>query len=338
MRRIASGSSYRFLGGLVLVGSLFGTLPSYAAPTGGQITAGSGAISQTAGNTTVSQASQNLSLNWQSFNVGAHEAVNFVQPNAAAIAVNRIADTSASQILGSLNANGQVFLINPNGIVFGAGAQVNVGGLVASTLNISDSDLASATRHFSGSGAGAVVNHGTITAAPGGYVALLGRQVSNQGTINAPGGTAALGAGSAVSLSFDANHLLSMQVDANELNALAENKQLIVADGGQVLMSAGAKNSLLASVVNNTGVIQAQTVASHKGQIVLLAGMEAGTSTVNGTLDASAPDGGDGGFIETSGAYVQVADAARISTLAANGKTGTWHIHTGIRVRLFPYS
>lgn len=326
LRRVVGGFSYGSLGSLFLISSVFWTQPVYAAPTGGQVTAGSGAISQTAGNTTVNQASQNLSLNWQSFNVGAHEAVNFVQPNTAAIAVNRIADTSASQILGSLSANGQVYLVNPNGIVFGAGAQVNVGGLVASTLAISDSDLASATRHFSGSGAGAIVNRGTITAAPGGYVALLGHQVSNQGTIRAPGGTAALGAGSAVSLSFDANRLLSMQVDANALNALAENKQLIVADGGQVLMSAGAKDSLLASVVNNTGVVQAQTVANHNGQIMLLAGMAAGTTTVNGTLDASAPNGGDGGFIETSGAHVHVADAARISTLAVGGNTGTWLI------------
>ncbi|NYT43960.1 filamentous hemagglutinin N-terminal domain-containing protein [Alcaligenaceae bacterium] len=306
---------------------MFPALPAYAAPTGGQVAAGSGVISQAGGNTTVNQTSQNLSLNWQSFNVGAHESVNFVQPNSAAIAVNRIAGASASQILGSLSANGQVFLINPNGIVFGAGAQVNVGGLVASTLNISDSDLTAATRHFTGSGVGTIVNHGTITAAPGGYVVLLGRLVSNQGTISTPGGTAALGAGSAVSLSFDANHLLSMQVDQSTLAALAENKQLIVADGGQVLMSAGAKNSLLASVVNNTGVVQAQTVANHNGRIVLLAGMAAGTTEVGGTLDASSPEGAaGGGFIETSGAVVRVADDARITTHAAHGQTGTWLI------------
>ncbi len=327
LRCVVSGFSYGSLGRLFLTSALFWTSPVYAAPTGGQVTSGAGAISQGSGTTTVNQASQNLSLNWQTFNVGAHESVNFVQPNATAIAVNRIADTSASQILGSLNANGQVFLINPNGIVFGAGSQVNVGGLVASTLNISDSDLAQATRHFSGGAAGTIVNQGTIEAARDGYVALLGQQVSNQGTIRAPGGTVALGAGSAVSLSFDASRLLSMQVDANKLNALAENKQLMVADGGQVLMSAGAKDSLLASVVNNTGVVQAQTVANHKGQIVLLAGMAAGTTEVGGTLDASAPNEGDGGFIETSAAHVHVTDAARITTrAAAGGKTGTWLI------------
>lgn len=326
-RPAVSEFSYGLLGSLFLASIMFPALPAYAAPTGGQVAAGSGVISQAGGNTTVNQTSQNLSLNWQSFNVGAHESVNFVQPNSAAIAVNRIAGASASQILGSLSANGQVFLINPNGIVFGAGAQVNVGGLVASTLNISDSDLTAATRHFTGSGVGTIVNHGTITAAPGGYVVLLGRLVSNQGTISTPGGTAALGAGSAVSLSFDANHLLSMQVDQSTLAALAENKQLIVADGGQVLMSAGAKNSLLASVVNNTGVVQAQTVANHNGRIVLLAGMAAGTTEVGGTLDASSPEGAaGGGFIETSGAVVRVADDARITTHAAHGQTGTWLI------------
>lgn len=327
LRRIVGRFPDGLLGSLFFASTLLWMPAVHAAPTGGQVTAGSGAISQTGSNTTINQASQNLSLNWQSFNIGAHESVNFMQPNASAIAVNRIADTSASQILGSLNSNGQVFLINPNGIVFGAGAQVNVGGLVASTLGMSDSDLSAATRHFSGSGTGAVINHGTIAAAPGGYVALLGREVSNQGTIRTPGGTAALGAGSAVSLSFDANHLLSMQVDQSTLSTLAENKQLIVADGGQVLMSAGARNSLLASVVNNTGVVQAQTVANHNGRIMLLAGMAAGTTEVSGTLDASAPNGGDGGFIETSSAHVRVSDAAHITTkAAAGGQTGAWLI------------
>ncbi|MGP1665697.1 MAG: two-partner secretion domain-containing protein, partial [Rhodanobacter sp.] len=111
-----------------------------ATPVGGHITAGSGAIDHNGLVTTIDQRSQNLSLNWQSFNIGADSTVNFLQPNAQSIAVNRIADTNGSVILGRLNANGQVFLINPYGVLFGKGAQVNVGGLVASTLNISDSE------------------------------------------------------------------------------------------------------------------------------------------------------------------------------------------------------
>src|SRR6202011_4983474 len=156
-------------------------------------------------------------------------------------------------------------------------------------------------RHFRGDSAGASVNQGSFTAASGGYVALLGHQVSNQGVISAQLGTVALGAGSAETLTFSGNRLLHLQVDASELGDLVENRKLIQANGGQVFMTAGAKDAVLASVVNNTGVVQAQTVENHNGTIVLLGG-GAGTVNVGGTLDASAPHGGDGGSVETSGA------------------------------------
>ncbi|MEO8022240.1 YDG domain-containing protein, partial [Polaromonas sp.] len=213
-----------------------------------------------------------------------------------------------------------------NGILFGAGAQVNVGGLVASTLDIKDADLSSSQRSFSGPGTGSVVNQGRISATPGGYVALLGNIVSNQGSISAPLGSVVLGAGSAATLTFQDNQLLKVVVDQSVLNSLAENGGLIQADGGRVLMSAGARDSLQASVVNNSGVIQARTVENRNGTIILLGGMAAGTANVAGTLDASAPNGGNGGFIETSGAHVNVANSARITTAALTGTTGTWLI------------
>ncbi|MQM31610.1 MAG: filamentous hemagglutinin, partial [Candidatus Accumulibacter phosphatis] len=296
------------------------------APAGGQIASGSGSISQAGTTTTVQQGSPKLSVNWASFNVAPQEAVNFVQPSAAAIAVNRIFDTNGSQILGQLNANGQVYLINPNGIVFGHGARVNVGGLVASTLDLDDASLNGDARSFNGNGGGSVVNLGTINAASGGYVALLGNHVSNQGVISAQLGSVALGAGSAVTLTFSGNSLLRLQVDQSVLNSLAENGGLIRADGGMVLMTAGAKNALLASVVNNTGVIEARTVEDHNGTIILQGGMQAGQVKVGGTLDASAPNGGDGGFIETSAAQVHVVSDARVSTAAPLGSFGTWLI------------
>ena len=297
-----------------------------AAPTGGQVVSGTGDITQSGATTTIQQSSQNLSLNWQSFNIASSETVNFLQPNAVAIAVNRIFDTNGTQILGHLNANGQVYLINPNGILFGQGAQVNVGGLVASTLDFNDGDLNGNTRKFSGNGTGSVINQGTITAANGGYVALLGNHVGNQGVIVAQLGTVALGAGSAATLTFSGDSLVHLQVDESVLNSLAENGGLIRADGGMVVMTAGARDSLLASVVNNTGVIEARTVDNQNGTITLLGGMQAGTVNVDGTLDASAPDGGNGGFIETSAAHVKVADTAQVTTAAANGNTGTWLI------------
>jgi filamentous hemagglutinin family protein len=294
-------------------------------PIGGQIVSGNGSISQTGDTTTINQTSQNLSANWQSFNIAPAETVNFVQPNTSAIAVNRIADTRGTQILGHLNANGQVYLINPNGILFGQGAQVNVGGLVASTLDVNDASLNSNSRTFSGSGTGSVINKGTINAT-GGSVALIGNTVSNQGTITAQLGTVALGAGNAVTLTFSGNSLVHIQVDQSVLNSLAENGGLIQADGGLVVMTAGARDTLLASVVNNTGVIEARTVNNRNGVITLLGGMEAGTTNVGGTLDASAPNGGNGGFIETSAAHVHVADNARVTTLAPSGNSGTWLI------------
>jgi filamentous hemagglutinin family protein len=305
---------------------LLSAAAAQAAPRGGQVVSGAGSISQSGSTTTISQSTQNLSLNWKSFNVGSQETVNFQQPSATAIAVNRIFDTNGSQILGHVNANGQVWLINPNGVLFGQGAQVNVGGLVASTLDVNDSSLNGNTKSFSGNGGGSVVNRGTINAAEGGYVALLGNKVSNKGVITAQLGTVALGAGNAATLTFSGNSLVHMQVDQSTLNNLAENGGLIRADGGQVVMTAGAKDALLASVVNNTGVIEARTVENHNGTIILLGGMQAGTANVGGTLDASAPNGGNGGFIETSAAHVKIADNAKVTTASAMGLAGTWLI------------
>ena len=316
------GSSRKLVAAALSLSTSF----ALAAPAGGEVVSGTGNIAHAGNTTTITQSTQNLSLNWKSFNIGTQETVNFVQPSASATAVNRIFDTNGSQILGRLNANGQVFLINPNGILFGQGAQVNVGGLVASTLDLNDASLSGNARLFSGAGAGSIDNQGTINAASGGYVALLGNTVSNQGTLTAPLGTVALAAGNAVTLNFNGNSLVKMQVDQSVLNSLADNGGLIKADGGMVLMSAGAKDALLASVVNNTGKIEARTVENQEGTIILLGGMATGTTTVGGTLDASAPNGGNGGFIETSAAHVKIADDVKITTAAAMGLIGTWLI------------
>ena len=314
----------RGLRGTIL--ALFLPTAVVAAPQGGAVTAGSGAISTSGNITTIQQKSQHLSLSWKHFNVAPSETVNFKQPNTSAIAVNRIQDVNGSRIMGHLNANGQVYLLNPNGILFGKSAQVNVGGLVASTLNISDADIGKGLQTFAGNGSGAIVNNGAIHAADGGYVALLGNHVSNNGIITAKLGSVAMGGGNQVTLTFNGNNLLKIQVDKSVLDSLVANHGLIQADGGLVAMSAGARDALLASVVNNDGVIQAQTVQQKNGKIVLLGGMTAGTTQVAGTLDASAPDAGDGGFIETSAAHVKVADGAKITTKATNGNSGTWLI------------
>ena len=297
---------------------------SYALPVGGVVAAGSATVTSGNGSMTVNQSSQNAVLNWQSFNIGAAEAVRFVQPNSNSVALNRVVGADPSSILGSLSANGKVFLVNPNGILFGKGASVNVGGLVASTLNISDGDFMAGNYTFAGT-SGSVLNQGSIHA-DGGYVALLGANVSNEGIINARLGSVALAAGNAITLDVVGDGLLNVAVNEGAVHALVSNGGMIQADGGQVLMTAQAAGTLLQTAVNNTGVIQAQTIENHDGVIKLLGDMQSGTVHVSGTLDASAPDGGNGGFIETSAAHVKVGDGTRITTAAAHGLTGSWLI------------
>jgi len=313
---------------LALAGVSWGMPSAYAASAAdAAVSAGSGHISTVGNTTTINQASQRLAIDWTSLSTRANEALVFSQPNAQAIALNRIIGSSPSELLGSLTANGQVFILNPNGVLFGAGSQVNVGGLVASTLSMSNADFMAGNHVFSNNGAaGSVVNQGTLNAVSGGYLALLAPEVRNEGVMSASLGTALLAAGDKVTLNLDNGSLIGYSIDQGAINALVENKQLIRADGGQVLMSAKALDQLSTAVVNNTGVIEARTVQNKNGRIMLMGDMDVGTVTVGGTLDASAPNGGDGGFIETSAAHVNVADTARITTRAEAGKTGQWLI------------
>ncbi|MDE0926830.1 MAG: filamentous hemagglutinin N-terminal domain-containing protein [Methylophilaceae bacterium] len=321
-----SGNRLLKRSGAALVASALLLSPTltFADQTGGAVVSGAGSITQTTNLTTINQASQTLGLTWDTFNINVGQTVNFIQPNAAALAVNRIFDTNGSRIMGNLNANGQVWLINPNGVFFGAGSQVNVGSILASTLNPL-SNTGDIDQVFGNGGTGSVINQGNITAANSGYVAMLGNKVINEGVITAQMGTVALGAGSEVSLQFNGNKLLGLTVNESTLNNLAANNQLVKADGGLVFMSAGAKDSILASTVNNTGVIEAQTVQNQDGKIILMGGMAAGTTNVAGTLDASAAQG-NGGFIETSAANVRIAEGTKVTTQAENGETGTWLI------------
>ena len=297
-------------------------------PTGGNIISGSGQIGTPNSNQMViDQASNKLAIDWQSFDIAAGHKVTFNQPGSDSIALNRVLGADGSKIMGQLDANGRVFIINPNGVLFGAGASVNVGGLVASTLDLSVSDFEAGNYQFKGNGSNAsVINNGQITAADGGSIALLGGTVSNNGVIVANQGSVTLAAGNAMTLDFAGDGLLNVQVDEALVDALVENHQLIRADGGQVLLTANAGEALLKTVVNNTGVIEARTLGEKDGKIVLLGDFAGGTVSVAGTLDASAPNGGNGGFVDTSGAHVKVADGAKVTTLAANGQTGVWLI------------
>jgi filamentous hemagglutinin family protein len=294
---------------------------AYALPEGGVVAAGSAGIGGGPGSTTITQSSQNVVINWQSFSIGQRETVRFVQPNSSSVALNRVLGPDPSSILGSLSANGKVFMVNPNGILFGRGAQVNVGGLVASTLNISDSDFMVGKYQFSGSSTASVLNQGAINA-DGGYVALLGANVGNDGIIVARFGTVVLAAGNAITLDVAGDGLLNVAVNQGAVSALAQNGGLIQAGGGQVLLTAKAAGSLLQSAVNNTGIIEAQTIENHNGIIRLLGDRQSGTVSVGGTLNVSGAGAGQtGGRIEVTGHHVGLLGARIDASADAGGGT-----------------
>lgn len=268
-----------------------------ATPTGGAIIGGRGAISQSGLTTTVVQNSQLLALNWQSFNVGANASVLFKQPSFTAVALNRILDQNPSQIFGHVNANGQIFLINTHGIIFGSSAQMNVGGLVASTLDLTPSDfLASHFNLDAHGGSAGVVNHGTIEAASGGSVSLVGGQVVNDGLILANYGHINLDGADRAVLDFDGDGLINVQVTgalAQRLNAdeaAVTNKGTLKADGGTVVLQASAAKDLFTNLVNNTGVISAGGISSQGGKVQLIA--SGGNTLDSGSIDVSGTQGG----------------------------------------------
>lgn len=305
--------------------SSMGSVSAFAAPQNGVVTLGSAAISQSGLNTQITQSTQKAAINWQSFSIAPNESVEFKQPSVSSMTLNKVIGNEKSIIDGILKANGQVFLINKNGVLFGKDSYVNVGSLVASTLDLQDSDFAKDNFVFKGSGNNAkIINLGKIEANNNGYVVFVSPSISNEGVISSKLGKTALLAGDEVKLKVTDGSLVSFEITKGVIDALVENKNAIYADGGEVTLSAKGMDELKKSVVNNTGIIEAKTIGTKEGKIYLLA--DKGVVKVGGKLDASAPTTGNGGFIETSGDKVEISPTLSVSTKAANGKTGTWLI------------
>lgn len=299
--------------------------PANTLPTQGQIVGGQGQIQTGPQQTTIRQDSSRLLINWGSFNIGADARVQFVQPGRDSVALNRVTGGRVSTILGQLSGNGQVWLLNPAGIVFGHSAQVDVGGLVASTLSLSDTDFLAGRHQFSGTTAGRVENHGRLTA-DGGYVALLGAQVHNTGTIQTPQGQTALAAGDGITLSLGTDDLIGVRVDQAAVNALVQHHGSIQADGGVVTLSARGAQALMNEVINTSGVIEARGLSAQGGRMVLDGGPEDGTVRVSGRLDASAAQG-VGGDIAITGRHIRLE--GNDTVLNASGRDGGGQIHVG---------
>lgn len=237
-------------------------------PTGGQVVAGAATIGTSGNRMEITQSTSRAAIDWNTFNIGSAAQVHFQQPTGGAT-LNRVLDSNASQIYGKLTSTGQVFLVNPNGVLFAPGAQVDVGGLIASTRNISNTDFMAGNYTFEGNSSGLIINEGNITVGAGGTVALIAAQITNTGHIDAPQGNVLMGAGDKVTL--DLGGPLKIVVEQGAVDALIEQGGAIKADGGLVYLTAKAASELSASVINHTGITEASSL-TDKGGVIMLEG------------------------------------------------------------------
>lgn len=313
-------------------------------PTGGSVASGEVSIRTPGANSMlINQGSDRAVVNWNSFSIGAGASVDIRQPGRDSAILNRVTGSATSNIHGSLTATGQVFVVNPNGIVIGADGRIQTGGgFVASTLDISNRDFNEGRLIFRGDGSSAgVSNAGTIRVERGGYAALIGGRVSNSGTINVPLGRVGMAAGERVTLDLSGDGFLMVAVpsqdDGNE-QALIENSGHISADGGRIEMKAATARNAARNAINLSGVAEARSVSVRNGAIVL-GGGGGGTVRVSGrvstraappridlTLNSSErPPRQTGGQIDVTGARILLT-GARVD---ASGDGGGGRIRIG---------
>jgi filamentous hemagglutinin family protein len=325
---------------LVLAIASLSTTGIQAAPAGGVVVGGSGNISQSGTDTTINQNSERLALEWDSFNVNVNERVQFIQPGRDSVALNRILGNSGSQILGRIDANGHVILMNPNGVFFGADAQVDVGGLVATGLNINAQDFMNGDLVFSGvdGTSGVVINQGLIQAAVGGNVALLGKSVVNEGLISAHLGHVALASGSEAVVTFDSEGLIGVRIDqetlAEELGSAyaVTNAGTLEAKGGKILLSASVSSDLFSEAVNHGGLNSGTEVVLHDDGSFSLG---RGNDLLNtGVVDVSASDAsGNAGYIVLAAENIDQSGALLANTTNESA-AGQIYLESDSEIRL----
>ncbi|HNQ50162.1 MAG TPA: filamentous hemagglutinin N-terminal domain-containing protein [Candidatus Omnitrophota bacterium] len=309
---------FRHVSIFVVLSLALAPVNGYCLPQGEQVVEGSATFDRSQADTlNVNQATDKMIANYNSFSIAQPEAVHFIQPSSSSIALNRVTGVDPSMILGTLTANGRIFLINPNGVTFGQGCRVDTMGLVASTLNLSNADFMAGRYTFAGNG-GSVVNLGYLNA-PGGYVALLGSRVENRGIIEAELGSVALASGKAVTLKLDPKGLISVAVDeATIVNADGKddavlNVGTIRANGGKVLLTAQALDGVFKNAVNTSGIIEANSIDELMGEVGVSANQRVAI----------------GGLINAAGGIVRVDSQGADFNAAINADFGVYNAHGG---------
>ena len=307
-----------------------------ANPTGGQVVAGVATITTTSPQVlTINQQTGKAIIDWRTFSIAAGETTEFNQPNASSISLNRVTGGDPSQILGNLTSNGQVWLVNPNGIVFGKSARVDVAGLLATTLDITNQDFLAGNYRFAATGAAPanITNAGHITIRNAGLAALVAPGVENSGVITARLGRIQLTSADGFTVDFYGdgkfNFLLSQAVShslASGAPVGVTNNGSLIADGGQILLTAQAAKSVVDQSINMTGYIEARTVGTEGGVITLDGGTQ-GAVSVTGIIDASGTSAGQaGGTVSVTGQSVNLGSTAMID---ASGDVGGGTVRIG---------
>ncbi|OYX77019.1 MAG: hypothetical protein B7Y82_11690 [Sphingomonadales bacterium 32-65-25] len=306
-------------------------------PSGGVVASGGAVISQTGSAMNIVQSTNKAVVNWQSFDISAGSSVKFTLPDSASITLNRVVGDDPSKIFGSLTSNGQIFLLNPNGVLFGATSRINAAGIVASTLSLSDDDFNAGRYVFKKNGSdAAVTNEGEIVVT--GYAALLASTVRNEGLISARMGTVALAGGDVLTLDLAGNSLVSVQVDAAVVDQLVENRGMIAAQDGRVIMTLSSERRLVDSAIASK-LQQAQAIVDsgngRTNRIVAGGQIEAASVKIEGGLTGRVEASGSvsvqnlsglGGQIDITGGDLVIADTAKID---ASGRSGGGAINIG---------
>ncbi|WP_049639128.1 filamentous hemagglutinin N-terminal domain-containing protein [Methylophilus sp. TWE2] len=290
-----------------------------AGPTDGQVISGTAIIQQQGALTHIEQTTQNAIINWQGFSIAPGETTHFQMPSASSAVLNRVVGGNPSEILGTLSSNGQVYLINPNGILVGNGATINTAAFIASTRDVKDSEfLLGGAINFFGNSLASITNLGTLNASSG-NVFLIAHNVSNQGNIKADAGTVGMASATDLMLMPSSNEKILIKPTALKDMGSVDNQGQIQA--AQVELKAVGGNPY-ALAVNTGGSISAISMNNVGGKIIINA--KSGTASVDGTLTAK--QGDKGGEIQVTGQHVALTEEAKLD---ASGKQGGGTIALG---------
>lgn len=311
--------------------SLLGS-PAHALPQQGTVVGGQATINTSGPNMNINQSSDRAIINWQSFNIGKSESVQHNMPQPGSAALHRVTGAGASQLEGMLRSNGQIYLVNPNGIVIHQGARIETGGFTATTADIKNSDFMNGDMRFNipGRPDASVINLGHITVKDAGIAALVAPTVRNEGVIAGKLAKVALASGQTFALDMHGDELIRFTVPENTAGDLyttqgvkvsAENSGKILAEGGVVLMTASQLDGIVSATVNNSGIISADSVEMKGGKIILKAEGDNASVTNTGALSASSTQG-DGGTVR----LVADKDANVSGSITATGARKGGHV------------